>query len=335
MCAARGSRRGLLPVLLLVATLAGCRGDAAAPGEPDHVRAVVLPYLALSAFHVAAEEGYFAERGLDVEFVRLGRIQEMLTALTRGEVDVSAGFLSVTTLNAIAGGARVRAVGALGYFDPEACAYNAFVARRELVESGAIRDPERVRGLRADLDVTIPIAYWFDVWLEPMGLTLDDLEVVNLPSPAGVEALRTGVIDITHEAEPYLSVLEESPEVDAWLPTKDLLPGYPYSVLTYGGRLLDERPDVGERFAAAILDALEQLAQGKTERNVALLQEFTGLTRAQVEEACWPVAPAGARLDGAALRGFQEWAVIRGLAGRVLAEDEFVDQRFFEAAGAR
>ncbi|MGD8331533.1 MAG: ABC transporter substrate-binding protein [Acidobacteriota bacterium] len=335
MRAARGLRRGLIPALLLVAILTACGGNAVAPGEPDHVRAVVLPYLALSAFHVAAEEGYFAERDLDVEFVRLGRIQEMLTSLTRGEVDVAAGFLSVTTLNAIAGNAPVRAVGALGYFDPDACAYNAFVARRELVESGAIRDPERVRGLRADLDVTIPIAYWFDVWLEPMGLTLDDLDVVNLPSPAGVEALRTGVIDITHEAEPYLSVLEESPEVDAWLPTKDLLPGYPYSVLLYGGRLLDERPDVGERFAAAMLEALRQLRQGKTERNVELLREFTGLSRDQVEAACWPVAPPGGRLDGETLRGFQEWALARGLADRVLANEEFIDPRFFEAASAR
>ena len=71
--------------LLLVLTLAGC-----APGvgdsDVDRVRVVLLPYLTNVPLQIAAEEGFFADEGLDVEFIRLSRNQEIMTALAIGVV---------------------------------------------------------------------------------------------------------------------------------------------------------------------------------------------------------------------------------------------------------
>jgi len=300
----------------------------------DHVRVVLLPFLTMAPLHIAAEEGYFAERNLDVEFIKLQRQQEVMAALARGDVDVTAGMVSVNNLNTIASGIRTRLVAALGHLAPGECPFNAFVARRELVESGALQDPERVRDLRFDIDVIIPLGYWTDLLLGPLGLTIDDIEHVSLPEATAIEAVINGSIDVTAVSEPFLGLLVGSGEGVIWRETAELVPGYQISAMSYGASLLDERPDVGERFAAAVLDAIRQFRRGKTARNLALVEGFTGLTAEQVAAACWPSGPEDGRFDIAMLHGFQDWAVSRGLMDRVLSEDEIVDPRFMESANA-
>jgi len=328
-------RRPLILGLCLALWIPGC-GNGGRGSQPtaDVVRAAVLPYITSAVFHIAAEEGYFAERDLDVEFVRLTRMHDLMTALARDQVDVAAGWVGVNVMNSIAQGARIRVVVSLAEMVPDACAFNAFVARQELIDSGALQDPERVRGLRVDVPILMPSGYWLDELLRPLGLTFDDLEVVDLPPAAAVEALINGTIDLGNDAEPYLSVVTASEEVGIWRGTNEIVPGYDFSVMMYSSGLLDKRPEVGVRFAAAMLEAGRQFRRGKTPRNLALVEDFTGLSADRVAAVCWPTGPDDARVDASSMRGFQEWAVSRGYMERVLREDEFVDHRFIDAANA-
>ena len=81
-----------------------------------------------------------------------------------------------------------------------------------------------------------------------------------------------------------------------------------------------------------MLKAVRQFNLGKTTRNLALVEKFTGLSSEQVAAACWPPIRGDARIDASALRGYQEWNVARGFLDRVLAEDELVDHRFIDYA---
>ena len=83
----------------------------------DHVTAVVLPFLTMLPFYIAQEEGYFTEQRLEVEFLRLQRNHEIMTALARGEVEIAAGMMTVNELSLAAMGARVRMVAELGEYD--------------------------------------------------------------------------------------------------------------------------------------------------------------------------------------------------------------------------
>jgi hypothetical protein len=78
--------------------------------------------------------------------------------------------------------------------------------------------------------------------------------------------------------------------------------------------------------------ASRQYAEGKTERNLAIVEEATGLTRAQIEGACWPVFEPDGRVASDGFLDFQPWAFSRGFIERVLTEDEMVDHRFNEYA---
>lgn len=333
--AGRQGRRPPLTVLSLVALLllpGACSAVAPVAPGADRVRAVVMPYLTFMPFHIAAEEGYFAQQNLEVEFIRLARIQELMTGLSRGDVDVAAGMLTATFVNSVAAGARLRLVGALGHLDASGCAFNGFVARSELMDSGALEDPARLRQLSWDADVLLPYGYWVDRALAPYGLDVDDLDLVNLPEAAAVDAVVAGAVDVTLVSEPFLGLLAASEEARVWRRSNEVAPDYQISVMMYGPNLLDERPAVGERFAAAMLAAIRQFMQGKTARNLEIVERASGLAAEQLTAACWPAARADARIPDAAFDDYQRWMVRRGQAERVLPDEELIDRRFFERA---
>jgi len=322
-----------LMLMTLAAGLIAC-GPSTPERRPgrDVVRAVVSPYLNMMPFHIAADEGYFDAQGLDVEFIRLGRTQEIMAALASGDVDAAGGMLTVNELNLAQRGARVRMVTDLGRLAADACTFNAVVVQRRHLESGALEDPERVRGMVLDADVLIPFGYWMDELLAPLGLTIDDLEIVNLSSPAAMEAFRGGSIDITLESEPFLTMYRAMDEAAVWRPVQDLAPDYAIAMVMYGPSLLDDRPDVGERFAVAMLQALRQYAEGKTPRNLEIIAAASGLTEEQLRAACWPDLRSEGHIDPTVFDGYQRWNLERGFIDRTMTPDELFAPHFMEHA---
>jgi len=300
----------------------------------DHVRAIVMPYITLMPFYIAAEEGYFEEQRLDVEFIRVARNQDIMATLATGDVDVAGGMLTVNELGLALSGARVRMVASLGELRPDACPTGAFVVRRELAESGALADPDAIRRLRFDVDQLLPIGYWTDLFLHRFGLGLDDVDIVNLSSPATLEAMRQGTIDVTVEGEPFVTMLQSTGAAVIWERADAVAPDFVMAMMMYGPTLLDERPEVGDRLAVAMLKAIRRFMEGKTPRNLAIVEQGTGLPPDVVASSCWPVVGPDARLHPDALRGYQEWSVARGLVARVVEDDELFEPRFMERASA-
>ena len=322
-------------VVCLVALSASCSapGDEATRGR-DQVTVVALPFLSQMPLHIAAEEGFFAEQNLDVEFHMLGRNQDIMAVLAHGDVDVAAGLLTVNELSLASAGARLRVVASLTSSVEGACTSVAIIVRREHVESGALTDPEQIRRLRFDVNALIPLGYAMDRYLNSFGLTIDDVDAIEVPPPAALETLRQGDIDVTIDSEPFISMHMATGEAAIWQAVEDVLPDYVHSVLMYGPTLIDERPDVGERFMTAVLKAIRQYRLGKTPRNLEIVERVTRLTPEQVSAACWPTPSHDARVDPSAFLGYQQWSVSRGLLDRVLAAGELFDLRFIDHANA-
>jgi NitT/TauT family transport system substrate-binding protein len=322
-------------LLALALALTACGGaPEGATGQPDRVRAVVSPYLNMMPFHIAAEEGFFVEQNLDVEFLRLGRTQDIMASLASGDIDAAGGMLTVNELNLALRGAGVRLIMDLGYLSQDHCTFNAVIVRREHVESGAIEDPERIRRMVLDADLLIPFGQWMDKLLGPYGLTVDDLETVNLPSPAAIEAFANGSIDITLESEPFLSMYRDMDEAAIWMPVEQLAPDYVIALVMFGPTLVNERREVGERFATAMLKALRQYSLGKTPRNMQIVIGATGLAEERLTAACWPTIHADGQIDPAVFREYQEWNVARGFTDRMVADEELFDRHFMDHANA-
>jgi len=324
----------LICLCLLIPLIACAPADDDAPPPPDHVRAVVIPVLFTAPFHIAQQEGYFADENLEVEFVRLTRNIDAIPALAQGQVDVGAGQPTIAMLNAIGNGARIRGVAGVGHLAPDGCTAHAIVVQRDLIEGSETTGPEIFRGRRIELDIALPAAYWFEKALEPAGLTLEDVEIINVPTAATVDSFLSGAYDATGLSDPRITQILETGQGALWMGTQEIVPNYGRDLVFFGPNLLDERPEVGVRFLKALLRAIEQLQLGKTERNLDTLEASMRLSRDELTAACWTPVEADGRIHAEGYQGYQEWALQRGLVDRVLPRDEMIDTRQLDRANA-
>ena len=99
-----------MTALLLALVASGSIGAAGEPGNaprpPDRVKLVAAPYFSSAPLFIAADLGFFAAEGLDVEFVNIARSTGALPALAQGQVDVIGTIVNAALFNLVARGAR-------------------------------------------------------------------------------------------------------------------------------------------------------------------------------------------------------------------------------------
>jgi NitT/TauT family transport system substrate-binding protein len=334
-----GFRQYLLPVVLLLfpaLLLQACAPSATpqpeAPAEPDQLQVVVLPFLSFAPFFIAQDEGYFAEQNLEVEFVQFDDSAAAIPALAQGDLDVVSGFISVGTLNAIASGEELKIVTDKGYMNPAGCVSDTFMISRKLAESGDLDDLTQLAGRKVAMNPVSIEGYFLDQLLGSAGLTLDDVQIEELPPPAELEALDEGVIDLVFTAEPWVTRISDAKAGVVWMPLKELAPDFQSGIVLYGPSLLKDNPDAGRRFMVAYLKAVRQYNEGKTDRNVEILAENTGLESDLLVELCWPHFREDGMINVQSILDFQDWAVEQGLLDTPVAEAELWDPSFVEYA---
>lgn len=330
-------RRWLLLCLLAgVALFAqACNGgeqDLPELNQPIKLVVTLRESMSFAPFIIAQEEGYFTEQGLDIEFVPAPRSTEAMVALVQKDIDVYASTFSVGIFNAMAHGEPVKMVANKGFFDPDGCTYHAFSVRTALYESGEVTSAVDLVGRKVSFRLGTLPSYLMDMALEPFGYSSLDVIDVDIPSEVEDESLQEGSVDAVSHAEPTLS---RSVNLGASIPIihgKDVLPGAAWGMVIFGPSLIEDHPDAGRRFMAAYLMAVRQYNQGKTERNLDILEAATGLERELLVQSCWPPITQDGRLDIESVMKFQDWAVQMGYLEEVASEEQFWDSRFIEYA---
>jgi NitT/TauT family transport system substrate-binding protein len=320
----------LLALVLFLQACAGAGVEQPQP-EPTMLKVATQPYLAFAPFFIAEEEGYFAEQGLQIEFVRLTP-RDVIPAVAQGEVDVSAGLVTAGLLNAIDRGGKIKIVANLGSVNPTGCPNIALVASRSLSEAGEPENPDQMKGKQVDVLPASWNNYYLAKLIATVGLTLEDLALTDIPSAAEIEALEKGTLDMAVISEPWLTRLLQAGHTPVLAPVQEVLPDSQISVILYSPRLLDENPDAGKRFMTAYLKAVRQYNQGKTKRNLEILVEHTGLDQTLLEEACWSVARNDGTINVESVLEFQNWAVEAGFLENSISEEQFWDPSFIEHA---
>jgi NitT/TauT family transport system substrate-binding protein len=323
-----------LPLLAAILLTAGCTPRSAPSLE--RVTFAMPAYLSSAVGYIALERGFFADEGLDVELVVWNRDGATLPALAQGAIDVTtSGHLGPKYFNVVARGGRVRFVAAAAVYATDGCPYYAIVARRELVESGRLTDFASLRGLRISSERTAATYYVWSRVLAGAGLSMDDVELVDIPATTKLDALARGLIDVTTASEPWVTRLVASGHGTIWHPISDVLPEHQSTYVMFGSRLLDERPDLGRRFLAAYLRAVAAyLDEGKSERHLEIVARATRHDRAQLEAMCWSPWSRDGRIDRSTLDEFQRWALAEGLVDRSIDVESMIDESFLPGVEA-
>lgn len=111
--------------------------------------------------------------------------------------------------------------------------------------------------------------------LEEAGLSLKDVQVVNMLVPDAVTALMAGQIDAASIVEPVLTNLETQGKITVLRNGTNLMPGL--TVMTVRRELKEQRPEVLVAFLSAHIRSLEFM-EAKPERTLELVAQETKLT---------------------------------------------------------
>lgn len=324
----------------LCAWLAACAPvsplvSPAGVAPPVKLKAVVLPYTSSGPLFIAQEEGFFAQEGLAVEFVRLDTGGGPLAALEQGEIDIAASGPTVGFLNAVARGGQIRAVADKGNFDPAGCTYMALLARPDWIAMNPLAAPAAMQGLHISIDPTNFEAFMLDQLLAGSGLSLQDFNIADVPPPALAEAVKNHAVDLISVGDPWVTRLLDTGEMAVWQPAQEIAPHLQFGLLLYGKNLLAGDPEIGTRFLTAYLKGVRQYNLGKTKRNIAIMAQHTNLEPELLRRACWPAMAEDGAINSDSILAFQEWAIQQGLVDRAATAAQIMDTTFVDQAQQR
>lgn len=317
----------LLLFLLIISgvLIAACSTQAPQTTELTTVRVAYLPLISNGPLFIAEEEGYFARQGIDVEFEKFQNTAAALPLLIDGEIVASGGSLTPGLVNSIVRGAHVRIVADKGRMAPGFCNSTALMVRKDLFDKGIVRSAADLKGRKVmgSSDQT----YGIFRSLALGNLTTADVEIIDLDYPSALVAFNNGAIDAGLIVEPYITQALNSRAAVVLVPAKDYYPDYP-TPLYFGPAFLDKNPDLGRRFMVAYLQGVQQYNEGKTERNLAILMNYTHLDREMLNQSCWVAINGDGSVIRQPVREYIDWMYENKKITQKLEEDQLFDMSF-------
>lgn len=241
----------------LVLTSCGGNGENGSTGDENETQSVTLGVASLPIFapvFVADQQGYFEDRGLDVdlEFVQTG--QDGIPLLSSGQMDALAAGFSAGVFSGLDEGLEFRVVGSMGVADGTDFAPAHLVVRSELVEDGTVTSLEDLEGLQVGVagGEGGTGAFLTGTALSDADMSITDVELVNVGNPDMPAALENGSIDAGLMSAPFSeNALTDGIGESLWYPPE----GTSGTGLMYGEHFLEEEA------AQLLFDALAQAAQ--------------------------------------------------------------------------
>jgi NitT/TauT family transport system substrate-binding protein len=300
--------------------------------ETYHLTIAAYPYLTEAPYFIAQEEGYFAEQGLEVEFIRFEKSADVIPALIAGQLDVTTVLPNPALFNSIAGGANIRIVAGKGYVDTAGCSHVGLMVHPDVLASGSLDDPENWVGLKFSTDRGALVEFAIDRYLIQNGISMDQLAYVEMPITSRLEALQNGSIDIAAAGEPWITRIRNAGAGEVWVSLEEMIPDSQYAVVMYGPSILEEHPEIGVRFMTALLKAIAQYNEGKTERNIAIIAQYTQMDPVEIEQSCWQSIRADGDINLQSLLDYQTWAIAEEYVTEPVTGEMLWDPAFVEAA---
>ena len=293
------------------------------------VKVAYMPLVSNGPLFIAKEEGYFARQGINVEFEKFQSSSEALPVLINGGIAVSGGQLAPGLVNSIAKGARVRITADKGRIVPGYCNSTAFLVRRDLIESGAVKTIADLKGRK--VAATSDQSYGVYRALARGNLTTSDVEIVDMANAASIIGFENGAIDAALLMEPSITHAVSRGKAVVFLGGQEFIPNFA-NPLYYGPTFLDKDPELGRRFMVAYLQGVRQYNQGKTDRNVEILSNYTHLDRALLVQSCWAqISPTG-DLPRQPVREYMDWMYANKKIGQNLDDDQMFDMSYVNYA---
>lgn len=279
-----GRLRGPAIVAVCALLLAACGPRAgqrtAVPphsGPADRVVVGYSPLLNFAGLYSAIENGAMKSRGIEVELQRVNSGAEATSLLAQGQLDVAGIGLAARVFNDFNRGLDMRIVASAGIWGPQH--ETMILGQGDKVRSGEIKGLTDLKGRRVGINggPGSAAAYLMELGLRPVGLSVRDVQIVNVPSVDIPVALKNGTVDAAISGVPYARQAVS----EGWgVPLlRNFEPGNATSAYIYTGKFMKERPDVAARFTIALMEgtrAIQGLAYF-SDQNMTVWNQYTGV----------------------------------------------------------
>ena len=264
-------RKTLIPILLLALTLSfvftGCGNKAEvseAKTEKEVVKIAYLPIThSLAVLEEAEELEASADGDIEVELVKYGSWPELLDALNSGQVD-GASVLIELAMKSKSEGVGIKAV-ALGHKDGNVIVVSNDVKDGADLKGRTIAIPHR----QSSHNILVNLA------LEENGLTIDDINVIELAPTEMPSALAAGTIDGYCVAEPFGAAGVSIGAGKVLYESKDLWEDSACCALVLTDKFIDERPEVAKEYVDQYKTAGSKLTEDEAK---AVAEEYLNQT---------------------------------------------------------
>lgn len=159
---------------------------------------------------IAMNEGYFAQQGIEVELVRFDSAVNMIAPLGAGQIDAGSGAIGAGLWNAVARGVQLRVVADAGHVDatPPGFPQQELLVRKSLVDSGKVKSVADLKGLNVGMSVRgSSVEYAIVKMLEKGGLTMKDINPIEMPPTEFAVAMSNGKVDAAAAIQPSVTTL--------------------------------------------------------------------------------------------------------------------------------
>jgi NitT/TauT family transport system substrate-binding protein len=182
--------------------------SSATNGAP--LRIGVVPWIGWSSTKIAEVKGFFQEAGVNVQQTVFQTVSEVNTALLAKQIDI-AGLVAV---DLVVLGAQVP--------DLKFFMVSDYSGEVDAILGRGINSPEDLRGKKlAREDIPYEVTF-VGRYLESIGLTEQDVEIISLPSADAATALIAGKVDAAATYAPFIgNVLKQSPDAKVLFSAKD------------------------------------------------------------------------------------------------------------------
>jgi len=276
----RNRNRLLATLLAVLFTLTACtaapKADHASTSTDTHTSANEAPvtkkalkvgYLNVmddAQAMLAADGGFYAKQGLDVELVLFSSGTDLIKAMVGGKLD--AGVLGFT--NAVtwaAQGADLKVVGGaqMGY-------HSILVRKDSGITTVADLKGKRLASQKAGSTADIVLN---GVVLPQAGLAREDLAMVYVEPAQALQSLASGQVDAAFVFEPYEQIAKSTQDVAAIYEIGKVWP-FPCMVVITTGEQLTEDRDAIDRLLTAQKQAMEMMQQHPQEAAKLIYKRF-------------------------------------------------------------
>jgi NitT/TauT family transport system substrate-binding protein len=236
--------------------------ETASGGETKTLRVSYVPYVGAAPFILGIENGFFEERGLEIEDSQGPAPAPIMAQVVSGQLDI--GFTTIPALiSAVAGGAPLQAISPFdGIIDPESPQVAILVNADSGIASPKDLEDKKVGvvALQSELDVLLHEVVRRD------GGDPEAVESVQIPFPEMNAALKANRVDAVVNTEPFVTLSEEEGDFEAIsYPEVEVVPNQPVTAFVASTEFIESNPEVVEQFRAAMEESLDYAAENTEE----------------------------------------------------------------------